>query len=67
MPKSLRLWNGELITESELLRQLNDRDWEGIPRSRTMAHSLDAEVQAVRTRPPDGGPYPIVLGGCPGG
>jgi len=34
------------------------------PRSRTMAHSLDAEVQAFRTRPPDSGPYPIVLGGC---
>jgi len=32
-----------------------------------MAHSLDAEVQAVRTRPPDSGPYPIVLGGCLGG
>jgi len=25
-----------------------------------MAHSLDAEVKAFRTRPLDGGPYPIV-------
>jgi len=25
-----------------------------------MAHSLDAEVKAFRTRPPDSGPYPIV-------
>jgi len=30
------------------------------PRSRKMAHSLDAEVKAFRTRPLDSGPYPIV-------
>jgi|GEM_PF-4967231 len=30
------------------------------PRSRKMAHSLDAEVRAFRTRPLDTGPYPIV-------
>jgi len=32
-----------------------------------MAHSLDAEVRCFRNRPPDAGPYPIVLGQCAGG
>jgi len=45
----------------------------GITKRRTSQSSHDgsqlgdAEVRAFRNRPPDSGPYPIVLGGCRGG